>query len=92
MQGKISLRNVDMPSHLTSRYPCYAIESGLAGLHEYPVVQSGASKVAVSVRLKKVLFGRTRICMLTKSSQQSRMLRHRRVTRVSQEVQIDLYS
>lgn len=59
MQGKISLRNVEVPSRVISRRPWYAIESGLAGLHECPVVQSGASKVAVSVRLKMLLFGRT---------------------------------
>ena len=59
MQGKISLRNVDLPSRVISRRPWYAIESGLAGLHECHVIQPGASKVAVSVRLRMLLFGRT---------------------------------
>ena len=59
MQGKISLRHVEVPSRVTSGHPWYAIESGLAGLHECNVAQSRASKVAVSVRLKMSLFGTT---------------------------------
>lgn len=59
MQGKISLQNVEVPSRVTSRHSCCAIESGLAGLHEGNLVQSGASEVAVSVRLKMLLSGRT---------------------------------
>ena len=40
------------------------------------VVQSEASEVAVSLRVKTLLSG---VCMLTESSQRSRMLRHQRV-------------
>ena len=59
MQGRISLRNVDVPSRVTSRRLWCAIESGLAGLHECTLAQSGASKVAVPLRLKTLLFGIT---------------------------------
>lgn len=56
MQGRISLRNVNMPSRVSSRRPLTAVWQG-AGLHESTVVQSGASKVsAVSLRLKTLLF------------------------------------